>query len=68
MINKKLEEYGGKLCLTCRYCNVMTGQCQKTGHYNHINDNYCKRWKIAKDLIQHRPKKEKKVEQLKLWK
>lgn len=63
----------GHCCNTCRYYDAMSGYCKKTNSYHHGYDfdnrdggESCPKWKIAKDLIEHRQKKKKKYIQVKL--
>ena len=69
MKNKTLEMLGGKMCNTCKYYDIMTGYCSKTQkHHHHLDyvDENPECWRIAPDLIEHRPKRKKEYEQLKL--
>lgn len=66
MKNKLVEQFGGHICNTCEYYDPMQGLCQKDKK-NHYCIDECDKWKIAKDLIQHRKKKDYKIKKVRLF-
>ena len=67
MINKKVQEFGGRICNTCKHYDAMEGWCKKHKGHRYCVD-WCDKWKTADDLVQHRKKKESvKIEKVKLF-
>ena len=65
MKNKLVEEFGGRICNTCKHYDAMEGWCKKHKDYKYCTDE-CDKWKTADDLVQHRKPKEYKIERVKL--
>lgn len=66
MINKKVQEFGGRICNTCQYYDALNGWCKKHKCNRYCVDE-CDKWRTASDLVEHREKKNKpKIERVSL--
>lgn len=63
--NKLVDEFGGHICNTCKFYDALEGFCSKKKINLHCIES-CDKWKIADDLVQHRKKKDYKIERIKL--